>query len=100
MPAIENVHHPLPDDLPGTVVMTHMATRRDRFNRPVPWLWWPGTQLGIHAANHADQLRGCVAPGTEMEPDGVAYSDAAMLRLFTALGGYEDRTVVECVLKS
>ena len=81
-----------PDIIPAgktTLVMATMATLRQEA------LWLPGTQLFIHAANHADQLRGCVAPGLLATEDGVRSSRAAMLELFDSLGGFREGETVE-----
>lgn len=48
-------------------------------------------RIYIHPANWPQQLTGCVAPGVIETGSGVASSRRAMLQIFGALGGWEDR---------
>lgn len=47
-------------------------------------------RIYFHSANRPDQLEGCIAPGRVETADGVGESRAAMIDIFTALGGWEE----------
>lgn len=99
VPAIENALDP--DFFPEgehTLVMTTMATRRDGWGKRVKWFWLEGTEMGIHPANFASDLKGCIGAGLSMSVNGVVKSREAQARLFRAFGGYADGRRVRCVV--
>lgn len=45
-------------------------------------------RIYFHPANYPAQLKGCIAPGKVSNASGVGSSRAALMEMFTALGGY------------
>lgn len=66
----------------------------------LPALWVPSDVVGVkqshlcvHAANYADQLRGCAAPG-DARANGVLHSGLAMQQIFDAFRGFRENAQI------
>jgi len=79
-----------PDRIPVGEYPLQMATMDTARMRA---LWVPNTKMFIHAANYADQLEGCAAPGT-IRHDGVGESGVAMERFIKVHGGFKEKREV------